>query len=147
MEKSKTNEEALNETTVKSDVPKSAVSAAELKKQKEQENAYKRQQQLMAKEEARQLAEYKRSLADSISLKRLQVEELELIVKYHDLRKKHAVIEEEVAQDQAKRKAEQLQREKEREPQPTDEASDAKVIPIKHGKPRSDEEIKESLEQ
>lgn len=62
----------------------------------------------MRKAEAMDFAEYKRRLRDSVELKKLQVEELELNVKYFHVRKEYDRVEKLVADEEAVKKAEAM---------------------------------------
>jgi hypothetical protein len=62
----------------------------------------------MRKAEAMDFAEYKRRLRDSVELKKLQVEELELNVKYYHVRKEYDRVEKLVADEEAVKKAEAM---------------------------------------
>jgi hypothetical protein len=60
----------------------------------------------MRKEAAMELADYKRRLRESVELKKLQVEELELNIRYYHVSKEHEKIEALIQEEQAKKKAE-----------------------------------------
>ena len=88
-----------------------------------------------AKQAANELANYKRRLRESVDLKRLQVEEIELNIRYHNAREEYKDILEIVAKEEA---AEQ---------EATAKENKALDIEIAHkGKRRSAEEIEQAKE-
>lgn len=90
----------------------------------------------MRKQAAVELAEYKKRLRESVELKRLQVEELELNIKFFELRGKHRQVEAAMAEEEAMEKA-QMQKMQEEAKSKT-----KPKIEIPHvGSARTDEEI------
>lgn len=91
----------------------------------------------MRKDTAIQLADYKKRLKESVELKRLQVEELELNIKFYHVSKEYQSIELLMMEEQAKEAAER--QEKMRKQQP---ASKLDIHFV--GEARTEEEIEEA---
>lgn len=94
----------------------------------------------MQKEAAMQLADYKRRIRESVELKRLQVEELELNIKYYHVRQEHKKIQLLIQEEEARERAEMMQK------RAMDEKK-AKLEVVKTGKPRTEEEIAKAKEE
>lgn len=84
------------------------------------------------KQAAMELADYKKRIKESVELKRLQVEELELNVRFYYASKEYEQVEQKIMEEEAKRKAEKQQKAKSK-------------IEIPHvGEARTEEEIEEA---
>lgn len=94
----------------------------------------------MQKEAAMQLADYKRRLRESVEMKRLQVEELELNIRYHHVRQEHKKLQVLIQEEEARERAELMQK------QATEEKK-RKLEVVKTGKPRTEEEIAKAKEE
>ncbi len=92
----------------------------------------------MRKLEAAQLAEYKRRVRESVELKRLQVEELELNIRYYHVRQEHKKIEVLIQEEEAKEQAEM------QKARAAAERKANKLEVVKTGKPRTEEEIEKA---
>lgn len=118
-------------------------------KQKGEESAEIKPQRVPTKEEinrmrkleAQNLAEYKRRVRESVELKRLQVEELELNIRYFNVRQEHKKIEALIHEEEAKEQAE-MQKAK-----AAAERKASKLEVVKTGKPRTEEEIEKAKEE
>jgi len=95
----------------------------------------------MRKQAAVDLADYKRRLRDSVELKRLQVEELELNIRFYHVRQEYKKVEVLIHEEEAKEKAE-MQKFKEEQ-----EKKKAKLQVVKAGKPRTTDEIVKAKEE
>ena len=95
----------------------------------------------MRKQAALDLAEYKKRLRESVEMKRLQVEELELNIKYYHVRQKHKKVQLLIQEEEAKERAE-MQKAKQ-----VAEKRAAKLEVVKTGKPRTEEEIEKAKEE
>lgn len=60
----------------------------------------------MRKEAAMELADYKKRLRESVELKRLQVEELELNIRFYQVSREHEKVEALIREEEARKKAE-----------------------------------------
>lgn len=93
-----------------------------------------------AKQAAIELADYKRRLRESVELKRLQVEEIELNIRYHEAREQYKTIMDIVAkeeEEEARLEAEQAEKNKA-----------AQNIEIAHhGQRRTEEEIEQAKKE
>ena len=90
------------------------------------------------KEQAMQLANYKKRLRESVEMKELQVREIELNIKYYNVSKEYAKIEEILQEEEAKKQA-QIQKEKEE----ANKAPKSKLEVVRTGVGRTDAEIEE----
>ena len=95
----------------------------------------------MRKQAALDLAEYKRRVRESVELKRLQVEELELNIRYYHVRQEHKKIEVLIQEEEAKEHAEM------QKARVAAEKKTAKLEVVKTGKPRTEEEIEKAKEE
>lgn len=98
----------------------------------------------MRKQAAMDLAEYKRRLRESVELKRLQTEELELNIKFYHLRQEYKKVEGLMHQEEALERADRQQAEENIKNQ--EKKMKARVQPVPTGKPRTKEEIEEVKE-
>jgi hypothetical protein len=127
------SEELNIEGVIKEATPKSD------KVKKEDERISKQQMAMLQKRAQNDLANYKKRLNESVMLKRLQVEEIELNIAYFLGKKKMKELNEEMMAMEA----EDLALEQEHEKQRVE--AEAKINGVKQGTPRTEEEIKENL--
>ena len=99
---------------------------------------------MIQKRQAMELAEYKRRLKDSVELKRLQVEEVELNLRYFEAKKAWKIANEEIMKLEAEEQAEEQRLEELRKKEMEEKLpAKPKIIGVEKGKPRTEEEIAE----
>lgn len=69
----------------------------------------------MRKQAAFEMAEYKRRLKESVELKRLQVDEIELNIRYYHARQEHKRIQKAIEEEEARELAEEQKLKEEQE--------------------------------
>lgn len=117
------------------------LSKEEVRKQQEAKRKYEAEMKRQEREEALRFADYKKRLKESVEVKRLQVEELELNVKFYKVSKEYEQISKLIEEEEALRKAEALKMKEDIE-----KKSKQKLEKVKVGKPRTDEEIEKNQE-
>jgi len=96
----------------------------------------------MRKQAAMDLADYKKRLRESVELKRLQVEEIELNIRFYHVRQEHKKVAVLIQEEEAKEQAEMEKAKKENELKKA-----KKIEVVKVGKARTEDEIKQAKEE
>jgi hypothetical protein len=112
-----------------------ATSVADVRSKKKEEEDRKREKEFQ-KRAAMELASYKKRLKEGVELKRLQVEELELNIKYYEAKKAWLDLQPKVDELDAREQALAQKAHEDMEKARAKKKKEGDLLTVKHGKPR-----------